>query len=108
MELPTEIFGDVMVIHTPEEFANDQAEDIRDYLVSQERSNVVIDIDGSETIDSRGLTAILDAHDELLSLGGGLKVTTTNSVNQKLLEITRLDQHVEAYESVLDAVKSFQ
>jgi hypothetical protein len=30
-----------------------------------------------------------------------------NAVNRKILDITRLDQQLEVFESVIDAVKSF-
>ena len=39
--------------------------------------------------------------------GGEVKIATTNSANRKILEITRLDQHLEVFDSVIDAVKSF-
>ena len=42
MNLPTEIFGDVIVVHTPEELATDQAENIdrRDRDVLQARAEL--------------------------------------------------------------------
>jgi hypothetical protein len=38
---------------------------------------------------------------------GDLKISTSNASNHKILEITRLDQQLEVYESVLEAVRSF-
>jgi hypothetical protein len=40
-------------------------------------------------------------------LTGDLKISTHNLANRKILEITRLDQQLEVYDSVIDAVKSF-
>ncbi|HZZ28610.1 MAG TPA: STAS domain-containing protein [Pirellulales bacterium] len=108
MNLPTEIFGNVVVIHSPEELAADQSEAFQNYLTSQERQNVVLDLDNSESIASEGLAALLDAQTKLRELTGDLKIATTNSVNRKILEITRLDEHLEVFESVIDAVKSFR
>ena len=53
---------------------------------------MVVDLDATETIDSRGLTALLNWQDNLRELGGDLKIATTNPNNRKILEMTRLDQ----------------
>ena len=107
MKLPTEVFGDVVVVHTPEELGADTAAQLEKYLTSQERSNVIVDLDGSETIDSSGLEALLTAQEALRALQGDLKISTSNTANLKILEITRLDQQLEVFETVIDAVKSF-
>lgn len=39
---------------------------------------------------------------------GDVKISTSNNANRKILEITRLDQHLEVFDSVIDAVRSFQ
>ena len=69
---------------------------------------MVVDLDGTETLDSAGLTALLNAQEALRELQGDLKIATSNAVNRKILEITRLDQQLEVFESVIDAVKSFR
>ena len=107
MKLPTEIFGNVIVVHTPEELSADTAGQFESFLTSLDRVQVVIDLNGSETIESGGLEAMLGAQEALQSLGGDVKVSTSNSANRKILEMTRLDQQLEVFESVLDAVKSF-
>ncbi|MCH7726642.1 MAG: STAS domain-containing protein [Planctomycetes bacterium] len=107
MNLPTEIFGNVVVVHTPEEISEDHADQFQRLLTSQERVKVIVDLDGTESIDSAGLEALLDAQEQLRGESGDLKISTTNSVNRKILEITRLDQQLEVFDSVIDAVKSF-
>jgi anti-anti-sigma factor len=107
MKLPTEVFGDVVVVHTPEELGTDNSLQLEQFLTSQERSNVIVDIDGSETIDSGGLEALLNAQEALRALHGDLKISTSNAANRKILEITRLDEQLEVFETVIDAVKSF-
>ncbi len=108
MKLPTEIFGNVIVVHTPDELGADQAAVFADYVTSLERKQVVLDLDHTELLDSAGLEAVLDAHDRLREQGGAMKVTTTNPANRKILEITRLDQQLEVLESVVDAVKGLR
>ena len=107
MNLPSEIFGDVIVVHTPEELGEDQAEGLEAYVPALERSNVVLDLDNTELLDSAGLGAMMNVHDKLREQGGDVKIATTNAANRKILEITRLDQQLEVFSSVIDAVKSF-
>jgi anti-sigma B factor antagonist len=107
MNLPTEIFGDVMVIHTPDELGFDQAERFEDFMTSLDRSRIVLDIDNTELLDSAGLTSLLNCNDQMTQRGGGVRVATTSATNRKILEITRLDEQIEVFESVIDAVKSF-
>jgi len=107
MNLPTEIFGEVIVAHTPEELGADQAEEFESYLPTVERKKVVLDLDSTESLDSKGLEAMLNVQDQLRDQGGDVKIATTNATNRKIFEITRLDQQLEVFDSVIDAVKSF-
>ena len=107
MNLPTEIFGDVIVVHTPEELGSEQRDDFESYLPTLERNSIVLDLDHTETIDSDGLTALLNVQDKLREEHGEIKIATTNPMNRKILELTRLDQQLEVFDSVIDAVKSF-
>jgi anti-anti-sigma factor len=108
MNLPTEVFGNVMVIHSPEELGVDQADMFHAHLTRQERHNIVLDLDNTESLDSAGLTALLDVQDKLREQQGDLKIATTNAINRKILEATRLDRSLEVFDSVIDAVKSFR
>lgn len=107
MKLTTEIFGRVIVIHTPEELNDDCAERFAAFVTCQQQSQVIVEMDNTELIDSSGLESLLVAQQSLRNVNGDLKITTTNKTNRKILEITRLDQQFEVYESVIDAVKSF-
>jgi anti-sigma B factor antagonist len=107
MKLPTEVFGDVVVVHTPEELGTDTADQLEKFLTSLERANVIVDLDGSETIESGGLEALVGAQEALRVLQGDLKISACNPANRKILEITRLDQQLEVFDTVIDAVKSF-
>ncbi|MBM3999719.1 MAG: STAS domain-containing protein [Planctomycetes bacterium] len=107
MNLPTEVFGDIAVVHAPEEIGRENATQIAEFLLSRDRCRVVVDLDGTESIDGAGLTALLDVQDRLRESGGDLKVITTNLANRKILEITRLDQQLDVFTNVIDAVKTF-
>jgi anti-sigma B factor antagonist len=108
MNLPSEIFGNVIVVHAPEELTAEAAEQFEAYLPTLERENVVLDVDKTEILDSRGLEALLDCQDALGRRGGRMKISAAGATNRKILEITRLDRQLEVFSSVIDAVKSFQ
>jgi anti-sigma B factor antagonist len=107
MNLPTEIFGDVVVVHTPQELGAEQRDAFEAYVPRLERSKVVLDLDNTETLDSGGLSALLNAQESLRLEHGDARIATSNPVNRKILEITRLDQQLEVFGSVIEAVKSF-
>lgn len=107
MNLPTEIFGEVIVVHTPEEVGSDQAERLENYLTTLERHKVVVDLDGTEQLDSAGLSLLVNSQEALRALDGDLKIATANATNRTILKITRLDQQLEVFDTVIDAVKSF-
>jgi anti-anti-sigma factor len=108
MNLTSETFGSVIVVHSPEDLSADQAAQLESALRNVEPASVVLDMDATELIDSAGLTAILEAKDSLAQRQGDLKIATTSVTNRKILEITRLDEQLELFESVIDAVKSYQ
>lgn len=108
MNLPTEVFGDVVVVHTPEELNEDQVVPFDAYIGQLEQKKVVLDLDNTETIDSVGLKTLLGTQTRLRDALGMLKIATTNPTNRKILEITRLDLQLEVFDSVIDAVKSFR
>ncbi len=108
MNLQTETFEDVIVVHAPDDLGGDHAEDFSDFVSTLELTQIVVDLDGTEMIDSAGLTALLDSRDALHERGGELKVATTNSNNRKILEITQLDRQLEVFDTVVGAVRAFR
>lgn len=107
MNWPTEIFGPVAVVHTPEDLSDEQGHQLERYLTKLDQSRVIVDLDGAEAIDSQALESLLNVQETLRSAGGDIRITVTNKINRKILEVTRLDQQIEVFESVIDAVKSF-
>ncbi|MCE5303730.1 MAG: STAS domain-containing protein [Planctomycetaceae bacterium] len=107
MAFPTEIFGDIIVVHTPEELGADQGDALAAQIPSLDRRCIVLDMDTTETIDSKGLATLLDVQEKVRDAGGEIKITTTNASNRKILEITRFDQQIEVFDSMVDAVRSF-
>jgi anti-sigma B factor antagonist len=107
MNFQTEIFGGVAVVHAPEELGADQCAAFEECVAALPRTNVVLDLDATETIDSKGLAALLNVQDALRDAAGEAKIATGNAANRKILEITRLDQQIEVFDSAVEAVRSF-
>lgn len=110
MAISTETFGRVLVAHTPDELNEDSARELMSALespVAQGTVCIVAQMDRTETLDSAGLTALLDLRDELRHHGGNLKVCSLTETGQKIFELTRLDDHLDTFDSVIDAVASF-
>ena len=100
-----------MVVHTPDEMTEETAERFQATLteaMGRGIVNVVVQMDRSDTYDSVGLTALLDAQDRLREQGGNLKICGLGDPGRKIFEITRLDHRFDIFESVIDAVASFQ
>ena len=74
MNYPTEVFGDVVVVHTPEELNEDQASPFGVYVGGLEQKKIVLDLDNTETIDSVGLKALIDNQTRLRDEMGMLKI----------------------------------
>jgi anti-anti-sigma factor len=108
MHLATEIFGPVVVVHTPEELGQAQAEEFADFVRRLDRRSVVFDLDGTELLDSAGLAALCEAQEGLRVAGGDARLATSQVTCRKVLEITRLDRQLEVFDSVVDAVRSYQ
>jgi len=111
MQITTEIFGNVLVAHTPDELTDDNSSDFVDSLskaIDEQHFQVVLQMDRSEVLDSAGLTALLDLQDLTRENGGNLKISGLEEPGTKILEMTRLDQRIDIFDSVIDAVASFR
>ena len=110
MQISTETFGNVLVAHTPDEFNEDS---VHDFLAALQQSldsglvNVVLQMDRSESYDSVGLTALVDLQEQIRDRGGNLKISGLADPGRKIFEVTRLDQKFDVFDSIIDAVSSF-
>ena len=111
MQIATETFGNVLVAHAPDELTEETISGFVDALVrtaEQGPVDIVLQMDLCDTYDSAGLTALLDLQDQLRKQGGNVKVSGLGDPGRKIFELTRLDQRFDLFESVIDAVASFQ
>lgn len=111
MQITTETFGDVVVVHTPddlmEETARLLAEAVEEHL-TKGSSAIVLQMDRTDSYDSVGLTSLLDLQDQARQAGGAVKISGLADPGRKIFEVTRLDQRFDLFESVIDAVASFR
>jgi anti-sigma B factor antagonist len=111
MQISTETFGHVLVAHTPDELNDENTPVLIDALeapIESGQVNIVLQMDHTEQYDSVGLTSLVDLHERLREAGGNLKVSGLGDPGRKIFELTRLDQRFDLYDSVIDAVGSFQ
>ncbi len=111
MQITTETFGNVLVVHTPDELTEDTEVAFLDALekpIAAGQVNIVLQMDRSESYDSAGLSALVDLQDRLREEGGNLKVSGLDDPGRKIFEVTRLQERFDLFESVIDAVSSFR
>jgi len=111
MQITTEIFGDVLVAHTSDELTDETSGAVRSAVeeaVTAGRCNVVLQMERTDAFDSAGLTTLFDLQDQLRAEGGRLTVCGLQDHAQKVFEITRMDRWFDLYDSIIDAVSSFQ
>lgn len=111
MPLTTELFGNVLVVHTPEELTEAAAGEFLTELgqeIEAGRARVVLEMDRTETYDSAGLSVLLDLQDKARGVAGGVKVSGLTETGRKIFEVTRLDRRFDLFESLIDAVSSFR
>lgn len=111
MRINSELFGNVLVAHTPDELTEETCSMLRETLENQVDAGhvmVVLQMDRSEAYDSVGLECLLDLQELMRAAGGNIKISGLADPGRKIFEITRLNRHFEVFDSVIDAVSSFQ
>jgi anti-sigma B factor antagonist len=111
MQITTETFGNVLVVHTPDDLTEETSRLFVDAVeghLNGGRSSIVLQMDRSELYDSVGLTTLLDLQDQARQAGGTVKISGLADPGRKIFELTRLDQRFDLFDSVIDAVASFR
>lgn len=111
MHITTETFGDVVVVHTPDDLVEETARLLEQTVESHLQkgsSAIVLQMDRTDGYDSAGLTTLLDLQDQARQAGGAVKISGLVDSGRKIFEVTRLDQRFDIFDSVIDAVASFR
>jgi anti-sigma B factor antagonist len=103
--------GSVTVLDLVGKLTTDQgAQHLKDKinsLISQGRTQTVVNLKDVPYIDSGGLGQLVASYSSVKKAGGTLKLLNVNSRNHDLLSITRLVTVFESFDSEDDAVGSF-
>jgi anti-sigma B factor antagonist len=106
------VIGNVTVLDVAGRLTMEQAaqhlKDKINSLVSQERTEIVVNLRNVPYIDSGGLGQLVASFASVRKAGGVLKLLNVGSRNNDLLSITRLVTVFESFDSEAEAVQSFQ
>ena len=111
MQVTTETFGNTMVMHTPDELTEDTTGALVDAMeeaIGRGLVRIVAQMDRTDLYDSVGLTTLLDMQDKLRENEGNLKISGLGDPGRTIFATTRLDRRFDLFDSVIDAVRSFQ
>ncbi|MBN2590250.1 MAG: STAS domain-containing protein [Sedimentisphaerales bacterium] len=110
MKVKIQDYNDVTVIEMQGELDSDASEifekNIAD-IISQNKSNIVLDMSGVGFIDSRGLSVLLWVRDYCVQNRRELRLAGLDENCKRILEITRLDSEFDLHSELAEAVKSF-
>jgi anti-sigma B factor antagonist len=110
MKIKVQDYNDVTVVEIQGELDNDIAELIEKNItdiISQNKTNIVLDLSGVGFIDSRGLSVLLWVRDYCIQNRRELRLAGLDENCTRILEITRLDNEFDLYGELAEAVKSF-
>lgn len=71
------------------------------------QSNVILNLQGVDYIDSTGLGGLVISYTTLKKAGGALKIINVSKRNIELLVLTKLSTVFEVYDNEQDAINSF-
>lgn len=97
-----ELKGDVMGGDDPREFAA-----LLHKLIDEGKKNIVVDLGDVKFMNSSGLGMLISGLTTAKKADGNLKLARVGDKIQSLLIITKLIQIFESFETVDDAVKSY-
>ena len=111
MPITSETYGEVAVIRLEDELTGDSVprfQAVLDQPLGEGIRNFVLDMEKTEYLDNAGLEAIQDLITQLQPAAGQLKASGLGTGCRKIFQLTRLDRRVDLFDSLIDAVRSFQ
>jgi len=103
-------FDDVAVVHLSGELSHFEMQELEKFLgklMNSAKLKVVLNFQKVEHVNYKTIHRLLERVTRLRSLKGDLKFASLNNYNRNILRFTGADQIVEAYDSVYDAILSF-
>ncbi len=75
--------------------------------ISKREAQIVINLSSVEYINSEGLEVLLDMHNQLVRLGGWLKVAQVNKLVREIFYISAIDEIISIIDMAMDGNKIF-
>ncbi len=102
--------NDITVVDLSGELSHlemEQIEGVLGNLMGHKKTKVILNFQRVDHVNYKTLQRLLDKAEELRALDGDLKCASMNHYTQNIFRFTGADQSMEAYESVGEAVLSF-
>jgi anti-sigma B factor antagonist len=77
-------------------------------LLDEDKKNIVLDLDGVTVLNSSGFGILVSSYTTVKNAGGDLKLARISNKIEGLLSITKLNQIMEQYLTVEDALMSYK
>ena len=103
VEIQTEKVGSVTVAHVSGNLTSDGKDAFADQMiefVSDGDALIVLDLAGLETIDSSGLSSMINIVTRARMRGGDVALTAPNAFVTGVLDVTRLNKFFNVHESI--------
>ncbi len=102
--------GTVLIIQTPRRLTTENADGLKKLLknyVDEGHFKIVINLAGTEYLDSSGLGAIVSKIAQTRSNNGDIRLASVQEYVLNLLELTHINQIVKLFDTPEQAVASF-
>jgi anti-sigma B factor antagonist len=102
--------GRVSVIDIPERLTLDSSGELKDLLkemIEEKKFRILINLKNTKYVDSSGLGAIVSKISATRANGGDVRIVHTAPNIKELFELTHLTQILKIYETMKEAVDSF-
>jgi len=110
MQIQEQKQGAVTVLRPVGPLIQDDAAQFKTRLMDVRKASLgrfIVDATAIPYVDSKGLEALLDVHEELAGAGQSLKLCAVNETVREVLTLTELYTHFEHFEDAGSAVRSF-
>ena len=111
MASSAEKYGDVVVISVESEFSGDtvsQFQRVAEEQLAEKHTWFVLDFEKAVSMDSSALEALLSFREQVEAETGLVKVCGLDETCAKIFELTRFDRKFELFESLTEAIKSYE
>jgi len=103
--------GKVLIISTPPRLTTENSDGLKKLLknyVDEGRYNIVINLTGTDYLDSSGLGAIVSKIAQTRSNNGDIRLASVNEYVMNLLELTHINQIIKIFDTPEQAAASFR